>query len=167
MPATSFQVNRRRLTLSPGISCVVTGGGLRIRLTGARARSDGRACSGRGGSGLRRGRRLLRAADVRHGRPAGRRRARKRRSRPQRDSQLRDSSFRLTESRSTSPPLMFARLAPRSDLPIALGILAASGVVLRRDVNRSRADRRAVARRLDSSTPEECCQLPPPPGATD
>ena len=60
------------------------------------------------------------------------------------------SSFRRTGSRSTSLPQTCARRGASFDLPIALGILAASGVVERRHIAGPRSARRAVAGRFDS-----------------
>ena len=62
-----------------------------------------------------------------HGRPARRERAREPRPRPQRDPQLRASSFPTTAITVNLAPADIRKAGSSFDLPIALGVLAASG----------------------------------------
>ena len=100
----------------------------------ARLPADRRGLRRRSLSGPRRSGRLVRLSAVHDGRPARRQRAREPRSRSQRDPQLGLRVSRRTASPSTWRRPTCARRAPSFDLPIALGILAAQGIVERRHI---------------------------------
>ena len=120
-----------------------------MRAAHARVRADGGGLRRRGLPGPGRGRRVVRAAGVHDGRPAGRERAREPRPRAERDPQLRlrvpaaphhrqPGAGRRPQGRRVVRPADRARRAGRD---------RASST--RRDIADMRAARRAVARRRD------------------
>ena len=96
-------------------------------------------------------------------------------------SAIRNSGFEFPPHRITVnlAPADVRKAGAAFDLPIALGVLAAPGVVTRRDVDDAAADRRAVARRRDPAGARRaagrgaraprrlprtrCCPWPTPP----
>ena len=83
-------------------------------------------------------------------------------------SAIRNSGFEFPPHRITVnlAPADVRKAGSSFDLPIALGILAASGIVERRLIADTRAARRAVARRIDSRHARRAADRRQPPGAT-
>ena len=99
--------------------------------------------------GARRDRRQPRLPHVSTRRPARREHQGEPRSRPRRDAQLAATTSPSRGSPSTSRPATSARPGPAFDLPIAVGMLAATGRRQAHGLRRHRPRRRAVARRID------------------
>ena len=92
-----------------------------------------------------------------------------RESRDRVHSAIRNSGFEFPPHRITVnlAPADVRKAGASFDLPIALGILAASGRRRTPAGRRPRAARRAVARRIDPRARAACCRSPRPRGATD
>ena len=134
----------------------VAGAGLHVPLRRAGQPANGCGVRRRGLPGPGRGRRLVRPAVVHDGRAAGRERPREPRARAHRDSQLRLRVTRRTGSPSTSRPPIVRKAGTSFDLPIALGILAASR--RRRAAATSPISScSASCRSTDRSTPRAAC----------